>query len=110
MINGSITLAVIAIIVGFLISILGAFPLTSAASIDSSNESDSDIEQVGERFTVCYKDIINDIASFQDDPDLERANERKETFTSFAQDLMERYETFADGLRNKLDTITAPVN
>jgi hypothetical protein len=91
-------------------SILGSFPLTSTANTDSSSESDPDMEEVGERFTLCYKDLINDLASFQNDPSQERADERKETFTSFAQDLMERYETFADGLRNKLDKVTSPLN
>ena len=110
MINGSITLAIIAMIIGFLVSILGAFPLNSTANVDSSSESDPDIEQVGERFTLCYEDLINDLASFQNNPSPERADERKEAFTSFAQDLMERYETFADGLRNRLDQITSPLS
>ncbi len=105
MIKASITLAIMTTVISFLMSVLSTFPLTDEAS-ENNAAADEGIDQVGEQFSLCYKDIINDIASFQKDHSLERAEDRKVEFTGYARNLMEQYEEFSDGLRDKLDTMT----
>ncbi len=111
MIKASITLAVLSIVLSFLMSTLSAFPLTTKATTNSeSSNITGGAEQVSKQFTLCYEDLINDIASFQDDPSLERAEARKEAFTDFARDLTGRYEGLSKEFGNRLDTITAPLH
>ncbi len=114
MIKISITFAILSLILSFLMCALGEFPLATTAVTDSEHSNaigygPRGMEQVGDRFEVCYKDIINDIASFQDDPSLERAEARKEAFTGYAGDLADRYKGLAEGLGERLDSITGPM-
>ena len=106
MIKASITLAIVTTVISFLMSALSMFPLTSAANENNAASTEEGIDQVGERFSLCYKDIINDLASFQEDPSLERAEGRQAEFTNYARNLMGQYEDFTNGLRDKLDTMT----
>ena len=106
MIKASITLAIVTIVISFLMSTLSMFPLTSEASENKVASTEEAIDQVGEQFSLCYKDIISDLASFQKDPSLERAEERKVEFTSYARNLMKQYDDFTNELRDKLDTMT----
>ena len=112
MTGASITISIIAIVTSFLIGILSSFPLGAEGEFNSAPNEDSEfdssgIEEVGERFEVSYSAIINDIASFQRDPDLERANARKEAFRGFAQQLIGEYKDFSDELQVQLDELTS---
>lgn len=111
MVTASITFSVITIVVSFILGILGAFPLTDGAVADRqdgdgepSNISEG-MGQVSEGFMVCYTDIINDIASFREDPDLERAEARKEAFRQFAEGLVHQYEGFGERMEGMLDSV-----
>ncbi|MBT4510615.1 MAG: hypothetical protein HOC20_00200 [Chloroflexi bacterium] len=112
MTGASITLSLIAIVVSFLVGILSGFPLgaegdTTGTSGETSEFDAAGIEEVGERFELSYNAIITDIASFQRDPSLERANARKEVFREFAQQLVGEYKDFGDGLQGQLDELTS---
>ncbi len=116
MIKASIVLAIISIVLSFIMGVLDAFPFADAANsgqeyMHVSGDSDhpaGEVVAVSNQFSLCYRDIIEDIASFQDNPSLERANARKEAFTGYAEELKGSYEGFAEDLSRKLDTVAIP--
>ena len=104
MLQASITLSIIALVVAFLLGLLGVFPLVGVAD---ETDSDNSVEAFGERFEFCYTDLIDDLVSFQHDPDLQRAEARKRAFTVLAEDMIGQYKTFSEDLGGMLDGLTS---
>lgn len=109
------TLGIIALVIAFLLGMLSAFPLSKDACLAANSSSESATSQpndtnamtaVGERFLLNYQNIVEDIASFQDNPSLERANHRKQALTRFAEDATERYRVFGGELNDILEKLT----
>ena len=115
MVKASIILGVI-VLVGILsIGLFVAFPLGGTASEATDSLSDTEsaqiididgIEEAADLFLLSYQDLIEDIASFQDDPSLGRAESRKNAAIDLAQDLIVRFQTLASELRGRLDELT----
>ena len=113
MVGASITLSVITVVLSFIIAVTGSFPLgdISGETGDPSGEFDTaDVEKAGQQLEASYCAIISDIASFQKNPDLERANARKEAFTEFAQSLVGQYQDLSEELQTDLDDLIAQGN
>ncbi|MDY6911625.1 MAG: hypothetical protein SVM79_04630 [Chloroflexota bacterium] len=104
MLQASITLSIIALVVAFLLGLLGVFPLVGVAD---EVEADNSIEAFGERFEFCYTDLIDDLVSFQHDPDLQRAEARKRAFTGAAEEMIGQYQAFSEELSAMLDDLTS---
>jgi len=124
MVGASVTLSIITIVISFLLGVLGTFPLSGGGSDGNSQQVDNPpavtedssefdatgIEEVSGQFLTCYTDIIDDIASFQENPSLERAEARKEQFTQFAQEMIGKYQGFSGEMQGKLDELTSQAN
>ena len=113
MIGASITLSVVVTVISFILAVTGSFPLGDVGngSGDPSDEfSTADVEEAGRRIEASYCAIIEDIASFQKDPDLARAEARKEAFTEFAQGLIGDYKDLSDELQTDLDDLIDEAN
>ena len=113
MVGASITLSVITVVISFILSVTGSFPLGDVGSEggDPSGEfNPADVEEAGQRLEASYCAIIEDIASFQKNPDLERANARKEAFTEFAQSLVGQYQDLSEDLQTDLDELIDQAN
>lgn len=115
MVTASITLSVIAVVISFILGVLGAFPLSDGSTIGSAAPGDdggsstfdsANVQQAGDNLLLGYTDIINDIASFQKNPDLERAEARKRAMTEYAEGLLGRYEGLSNDLSDKMDELT----
>jgi hypothetical protein len=105
------TIGVIMLIIGFLSSALGAFPLVdisaSSAPIDEDTPFSTQlVEETSGKIGTMYSTIIEDIASFADNPDLALAQSRLDEMTVYAEDLATRTQLFANDLQQKLDVIT----
>ncbi len=101
MVSASITLSIVAVIVSFILSVLGAFPLSDGTTVGDAlpNADDSSkVQSAADGLLLGYTDIINDIASFQKDPDLARAEARKEAMFRYARELLGQYEGFSGTL------------
>ncbi|MFP3975016.1 MAG: hypothetical protein ACLFVK_02200 [Dehalococcoidia bacterium] len=127
-----IVLSLIWLITGFIIALLGAFPLNTTASsvsLGSTNDTfysgsandtsypgsanntayvQARAEEAGELFTSSYEAVVNDLMSFQNNPSLQKAEARRDTFTAYGQTAVKSFETLAKGLRDKLDNLTKP--
>lgn len=111
MVGASITLSVIAVVITFILGVLGSFPLGNGDEYDSSGGYDpAHIEEAGKRLELSYTGIIEDIASFQKDPDLERAEARKEAFTEFAESLVGEYKEFSEDMQLQMDDLISQSN
>ena len=94
-------LGLVSLVVTFVIALLGAFPLSSAvgdSAIFPNNYENARVldleavEEAGERFSSAYKSLALDIVSFQHDPSLERAEDRRHEFVSYAQQVTQLYQ------------------
>lgn len=115
MVGASITLSVITIVVAFILGVFNTFPLDINIDEDYAVDESEDFDETAaeeaiKRIELSYNAIISDIASFQKDPDLERAEARKEAFTGFAQELVGKYQDLSDTLQADLDGLIEQAN
>ena len=106
-----VPLGLIGLVVAFLGTLFNGFPLpgVDGSSIDTSEIAASGdmeaVEEVGDRFAFAYCSIIGDVASFQTDPSLERANARRDEFVGYSKALIDRYKDFTVQLQSELDNL-----
>lgn len=106
MATASIALSIIAVVVSFVLGALGAFPLSDGSTVGDALEGaggSGNVQAAADGLLLGYTDIINDIASFQKDPDLARAEARKEAMFRYARELLGQYEAFSGTLSGSLD-------
>lgn len=89
-------LSLLGLILTFLATALGGFPLSPAP--DSANPSEYTVQDVGNRFLSVYYAVVEDIASFQDDPSVERALARSDSFMGYGQSVAQDYQDFSSQL------------
>ena len=109
-----ISLSMIGIIVAFLISVLSGFPAQdmTAASPESQQPVDESfsVEAVNEAaglFSSSYTSLIDNLISFQTDPDYARAESSREDMTDFGVSLIGKFQDFEGRLQGELDILTA---
>ncbi|MDA0797145.1 MAG: hypothetical protein O2826_03435 [Chloroflexi bacterium] len=103
------TLGTVMMILGFIASAVGAFPLVDLNAAEPVTEetpfSTEAVEQTATQVGTMYTTIIDDLMSFAENPDLALATQRRDTMTVYAEDLAGRFQLFANDLQLELDTI-----
>ncbi len=106
-------LGIIALVVGFLIGVLGYFPIgaDSSSSVDAQTAdgngfSTEAVEEMGSRFLSGYTSVVEGLMSYQKDPDYERAERDREAMTAYAKAIVPEFKGLADELKDKLDALT----
>ena len=109
-----ISLSMIAIIVAFLIGVLSGFPMPdmTAASLESQQPVDESfsveaVHEVAGLFSSSYTSLIDNLISFQTDPDYARAERSREDMTDFGISLIGKFQDFEGRLQGELDILTA---
>jgi pectate lyase len=104
------TIGTIMLVLGFLASALGAFPLADVSANDTVTEetpfSTEAVEQTAAQIGTMYTSIIDDLMTFADNPDLALADSRRLAMTSYADDLAGRFQLFAQDLQTDLGAMT----
>ena len=105
------TLGIMMLVIGFLASALGAFPLAdlSANSTEITEEtpfSKDLVEETAGKVGTLYTTIIDDLAGFASNPDLALAQSRRDQMSAYATDLAGQFQLFADDLQARLDDVT----
>ena len=111
-----ITFRMMGIIVAFLISVLSSFPMPNmtVVPLDSQQTVDESfsVEAVNKAaglFSSSYMSLIDDLIAFQTDPDLARAESRREDMADFGVALVGKFQDFESRLQGELDILTAEV-
>ena len=109
-----ITFSIMGIIVAFLIGVLSSFPMPdmTVVSLDSQQAVDESfsVEAVNEAaglFSSSYMSSIDNLITFQTDPDFARAESRSEDMTSFGTSLVGEFQDFEGRLQGELGILTA---
>jgi fibronectin type 3 domain-containing protein len=104
------TLGTVMMVLGFLASAVGAFPLIDVAAANPITEetpfSVEVVDQTAAQIGTMYTTIVDDLMSFAENPDLALATERRDTMIAYAEDLSGRFQVFASDLQLDLDAIT----
>ena len=106
------TIGVIMLVLGFLTSTLGAFPLAdvSASGPEVTEEtpfSKAIVETTAGQIGRIYTTLIADLVTFAYNPDLALAQSRVDQMTTFAEGLADQFQLLADDLQLRLDETTA---
>ena len=109
---GALTVLTLAgMVTAFLIRVLGGFPADgTAASIPASAPIEEvygaeSIEEATQLFSSKYMSVVDEIASFQTDPDLRRAEARRQEMVSFGGTLAEALKVFAVRMQSGLEEL-----
>ena len=109
---GALTVLTVAgMVTAFLIRVLGggavdaapaSIPAEAAMEAAYSNES---IYQATDLFVNKYMSVVDEIASFQKDPDLRRAEARRQEMVSFGGMLADAFHVFAIKMQGDLERL-----
>lgn len=105
-----IPLSIAGVVLAFLIAVLADFPIESAFTLrDSSDESYSvqAVEEVGSLFTGNYNAIINELVSYQTNPDYARAEARRQDMLDLGNRLTVNFTDFRTRLEGEFDILMA---
>ncbi|MCH8870013.1 MAG: hypothetical protein IIC23_09455 [Chloroflexi bacterium] len=105
-----IPLSIAGVVLAFLIAVLADFPIESAFTLrDSSDESYSveAVEEVGSLFTGNYNAIINELVSYQTNPDYARAEARRQDMLDLGNRLTVNFTDFQTRLESEFDILMA---
>ena len=107
-------LSIIGIVVAFLVEALGLFPLVGVGSGSSEGEAAIDetysveaVHEAANLFSGAYTSIVDDLVSYQKDPDYRRAEARSQDMVAYARSLLPRFQDLEDRLQGKLEDLTA---
>ena len=106
-----VPIGVITVVLGFIIGVLGGFPV-QGGTIDSTSQtfevdqfSKEIADEAGRRFGSAYTSVIDDLISYMDDPDLQRADDQREAMVEYATLIIPQFQDFAQSLQGKLDEL-----
>ncbi len=106
-------LGIITLVVGFLIGVLGYFPIgadtgsgADAQTAGGNEFSTEAVEELGGKFLMGYTSVVEGLMSYQKDPDYERAERDRAEMTSYAKAIIPEFQGLAEELKGKLDTLT----
>ena len=110
----AIPLSIVGIVVAFMINVLGGFPISAGPSaspavsgpIDEAYSTEA-VDSAFKLFSGTYMSVIDELVSFQRDPDYERAERRRQDMVGYGISVMERYGALGDRLHGELDRLTA---
>ena len=109
-----ITFSMMGIIVAFIISVMSSFPMPNMTVVSLDNRQTVDesfsVEAVNEAaglFSSSYMSLIDNLITFQTDPDFARAESNREDMTDFSISLIGELQDFEDRLQGELGILTA---
>ena len=109
-----ITFSMMGIIIAFIISVMSSFPMPdmTVVSLDSQQAVDESfsVEAVNEAaglFSSSYMSIIDNLITFQTDPDFARAESNRDDMADFGISLIGELQDFEDRLQGELGILTA---
>ncbi len=107
-------IAVAVMVMTFILGLLGGFPVTggvignaTTGSLEESSSMDDVLHAANDRLFRSYTSVVDDIVSFQKDPDLARAEAQRKRFAGYAETASGDLRLFEQQLRNQLDELTA---
>ena len=111
---GALTALTLAgMVAAFLIRVLGGGAVDAAPSaieagapVEEAYNSES-IDQVAELFSNRYMSVVDEIASFQADPDLHRAEARRQEMVFYGGMLADAFQAFAVTMQGGLEELAA---
>jgi Tol biopolymer transport system component len=109
-ITAFIPLSIIGIVVAFMTGILGNFPFIEAVTgPDDESYSPEAVETAGKLFSGSYMAVVNELISYQTDPDYERAEAKYEAMKAYAEYLVPKFQDLSDRLQGDFDKLTRPI-
>lgn len=107
-------LGIVTLVLGFMITILGPFPIpgvtASSETVQVNEFSTEAVQQAADKFSVAYTSVIDDLVSYIKDPDLNRAESRRQAMVAYANYLVPKYKNLSQELQGQLDTMVAQAN
>lgn len=105
-------LAVAGLILSFLIGALSSFPIhakvdSPPVAVDPNDDSFSveKAQEAGNRFSSVYTSVIDDMLSFQKDPDYKRAESQRNAMVAYSESLITQFQDFSAKMKGKLDQL-----
>ena len=106
----AVVLGLIGITVAFIIGVMMNFPYTGVTTTFDPNDetySVEAVEEAGRLFSGNYMAMIDDISSYLEDPDYERAEARRVEMVGLASTLTLDLQAFEAKMKGKLDKVVA---
>ena len=107
-----IPIGLIALILGFRVSVMGGFSTSVATTTTVSSTveqagtvSTGAAEEMGKQFQGGYTSVIDGLMEHQTNPDYERAERARQEMMDLAQALVPQFQGLADQMQEKLDDL-----
>ena len=108
----ALVFSILGMVVAFLISVLGSLPLSGSPSAATGTTDESfNVEQVHKAaglFSNVYTSMINEMISYQKDPDYLRAESRRRELAEVGSTLIGDFQDFEGRLTGLLGDPIAP--
>ena len=107
----ALSFSIVGAVITFLISILGSLPLSGDAPAPAVTVADEsfNVERVHEAaglFSNAYTSLIDEMVSYQRDPDYHRAESRRRELADVGAKLVGDFQDFEAGLTSTLTDLT----
>ena len=106
----AVVLGLIGITVAFIIGVMMNFPYAGVSTnFDPNDETYSveAVEEAGRLFSGNYMAMVDDISSYLEDPDYERAESRRLEMVGLASTLTMDFQAFEAKMKGKLNKVVA---
>jgi hypothetical protein len=101
-------LSIVGVVVAFLVGILASFPVQGVYTThDPGDErySGEAVREAGRLFSGNYMSLIDEIASYQTNPDYCRAEQRRQDMVDMAKTMTGQFEDFSERMEGELDRL-----
>ena len=106
----ALVFSIMGMVVAFLISVLGSLPFseTSSATIGTADESFNvaQVHRAAGLFSNAYTSLIDEMISYQKDPDYQRAESRRRELAGVGATLIGDFQAFEGRLTGMLGELT----
>ncbi len=103
---GAVTvLGIIALVAGVLLAVLSLLPGEAQGGPEAQPET-ANMEEVGKKFNSVYTNVLDDLTSYIENPDYERAADSQAKIVDRAGQAAGQFRTLAEELQQKADSIT----
>ena len=106
----AVVFSIMGMVVAFLISVLGSLPLSGSPSTTTGTTDESfNVEQVHRAaglFSSSYTSLIDEMISYQRDPDYQRAESRRRELAEVGATLVGDFQVFEGELTGMLGDLT----
>ena len=101
-------LSIVGTVLTFMVGALGSFPLSDPGLGETGNESygTEAVHSAAASLSGAYVSVIDELVSFQRDPDYERAEATRQQVVDFATGLIGDFQDLEERLRGELAGLT----